>query len=253
MVQKAFPELGKMQTTPVNLRSTDDMAPQDPSPITSHSPNGIAGVEREIARACKDARRDRASVTLIAVSKTFAAESIVPVITAGQRVFGENRVQEAKAKWPGLMSTYPDIVLHLIGPLQSNKAREAVALFDAIHSVDRPSICEALAKEIDSQKRTPELFVQLNTGEEPQKAGVAPADADAFIASCRDRYGLEISGLMCIPPVDEAPAPHFALTAKIAARNGLSGLSMGMSADFATAIQFGATHVRVGSAIFGHR
>ena len=229
------------------------MAPQDPSPLTSHSPNGLASVEQEIARACKDARRDRASVTLIAVSKTFAAESIVPVIAAGQRVFGENRVQEAKAKWPGLMSTYPDLVLHLIGPLQSNKAREAVALFDAIHSVDRPSICEALAKEIDSQKRTPELFVQLNTGEEPQKAGVAPADADGFIASCRDKYGLKISGLMCIPPVDEAPAPHFALTAKIAARNGLTGLSMGMSADFATAIQFGATHVRVGSAIFGHR
>jgi pyridoxal phosphate enzyme (YggS family) len=210
-------------------------------------------VEQDIARACKEARRDRASVMLIAVSKTFAADAIIPVIEAGQRVFGENRVQEAKAKWPGLMSSYQGVALHLIGPLQSNKAKEAVALFDAIHSVDRPSICEALAKEIESQKRRPQLFVQLNTGEEPQKAGVAPGEADAFIASCRDRYGLAISGLMCIPPVSDAPAPHFALTAKIAARNGLTGLSMGMSADFVTAIQFGATHVRVGSAIFGHR
>ncbi len=210
-------------------------------------------MEHDIARACEDARRDRQSVTLIAVSKTFDADAITPVIEAGQRVFGENRVQEAKAKWPGLMSACPGIALHLIGPLQSNKAREAVALFDAIHSVDRPSICEALAKEIDFQKRRPELFVQLNTGEEPQKAGVAPGDADAFIAACREKYGLSIAGLMCIPPVDDAPAPHFALTAKIAARNGLTKLSMGMSADFAIAIQFGATHVRIGSAIFGTR
>jgi pyridoxal phosphate enzyme (YggS family) len=229
------------------------MARQNPSPITPHLPNGLATVEQEIARACKEARRDRASVALIAVSKTFDAETIAPVIEAGQRVFGENRVQEAKAKWPGLMSAYAGIGLHLIGPLQSNKAKEAVALFDAIHSVDRPSICEALAKEINSQKRRPQLFVQLNTGEEPQKAGVAPSEADAFIAGCRDKYGLEISGLMCIPPVDDPPAPHFALTAKIAARNGLKNLSMGMSADFATAIQLGATHVRVGSAIFGAR
>ena len=229
------------------------MAPQDPSPITPPLPNGLVTVEQDIARACKEARRERASVTLIAVSKTFDAESIAPVIMAGQRVFGENRVQEAKAKWPGLMAAYPGIALHLIGPLQSNKAKEAVALFDAIHSVDRASICEALAKEIDLQKRRPELFVQLNTGEEPQKAGVAPDDADAFIAACRDKYRLTISGLMCIPPVNDAPAPHFALTAKIAARNGLKNLSMGMSADFAIAIQFGATHVRVGSAIFGAR
>jgi pyridoxal phosphate enzyme (YggS family) len=229
------------------------MASENPSPVTAHSPNGLASVEQEIARACREARRDRASVTLIAVSKTFDAEAIVPVIAAGQRVFGENRVQEARAKWPGLMSTYPGTALHLIGPLQSNKAKEAVALFDAIHSVDRSSICQALAKEMDFQKRRPELFVQLNTGEEPQKAGVAPAEADTFIAACRDKYGLRISGLMCIPPVDDAPAPHFALTAKIAARNGLKNLSMGMSADFAIAIQFGATHVRVGSAIFGHR
>jgi pyridoxal phosphate enzyme (YggS family) len=221
--------------------------------VTSHSPNALAAVEEEIAHACKDARRERASVTLIAVSKTFDASAITPVIESGQRVFGENRVQEAKAKWPALISSYDGLKLHLIGPLQSNKAKEAVALFDAIHSVDRPSICQALAKEIESQKKRPQLFVQINTGEEPQKAGIAPQDADAFIAACRDTYGLEISGLMCIPPVNEAPGPHFALTAKIAARNRLTNLSMGMSADFATAIQFGATHVRVGSAIFGHR
>jgi PLP dependent protein len=221
--------------------------------ITSSLPTGLAAVEREIALACSDARRDRSSVTLIAVSKTFAADEIAPVIAAGQRIFGENRVQEAKAKWPALTSSHPGIALHLIGPLQSNKAKEAVALFDAIHSVDRPSICEALAKEIVKQDRRPLLFVQLNTGEEPQKAGIAPADADDFIARCRATYGLDISGLMCIPPVDEAPAPHFALTAKIAARNGVKLLSMGMSADFAIAIQFGATHVRVGSAIFGTR
>jgi pyridoxal phosphate enzyme (YggS family) len=221
--------------------------------LTKPLPNGLAAVEQEIARACAEARRDRASVTLIAVSKTFDAVAISPIIDAGQRVFGENRVQEAKAKWPALTSAHPGLALHLIGPLQSNKAKEAVALFDAIHSVDRPSICEALAKEIDAQKKRPELFVQLNTGEEPQKAGVAPGEADAFITSCREKYGLAISGLMCIPPVNEAPAPHFALTAKIAARNGLKNLSMGMSADFAIAIQLGATHVRVGSAIFGHR
>ncbi len=229
------------------------MAAETTSPITSPLPSGLAAVEQEIARACKDAHRERASVTLIAVSKTFGADTIAPVIAAGQHSFGENRVQEAKAKWPGLMAAYPGIALHLIGPLQSNKAKEAVALFDAIHSVDRPSICEALAKEIRSRGKCPQLFVQLNTGEEPQKAGVAPGDADGFIASCREKYGLPISGLMCIPPVNQAPAPHFALTAKIAARNGLKNLSMGMSADFAIAIQFGATHVRVGSAIFGHR
>ncbi len=201
------------------------MTPEIPVSITPHSPNGLSTVEQDIARACEHARRDRSSVTLIAVSKTFDAAALAPVMAAGQRVFGENRVQEAKAKWPGLMSAYPDIALHLIGPLQSNKAREAVALFDAIHSVDRPSICEALAKEIDSQKRQPQLFVQLNTGEEPQKAGVAPAEADAFIASCREKYGLPISGLMCIPPVDDAPAPHFALTAKSARRFSGTGKS----------------------------
>jgi PLP dependent protein len=229
------------------------MTAEKAAPLTSPLPNALAAVEQDIVRACKQARRERAAVTLVAVSKTFHAEAIEPVIAAGQRVFGENRVQEAKAKWPGLMSAHPGLALHLIGPLQSNKAKEAVALFDAIHSVDRPSICEALAREIDRQQRTPQLFVQLNTGEEPQKAGIAPAEADAFIAACREKYGLTISGLMCIPPVDDAPAPHFALTAKIAARNGLTNLSMGMSADFAIAIALGATHVRVGSAIFGAR
>ena len=168
-------------------------------------------------------------------------------------MFGENRVQETKAKWPTLKEKHPALELHLIGPLQSNKAKEAVALFDAIHSVDRPSLCEALAREIVRQSRRPLLFVEINTGAEAQKAGVLPDEADAFLARCRDSYGLEIAGLMCIPPFDQAPAPHFALTAKIAARNGVKLLSMGMSADFATAIQFGATHVRVGSAIFGVR
>jgi pyridoxal phosphate enzyme (YggS family) len=233
--------------------TNDQAMASDNAPVTPSLPNALASVEYDIFRACNEARRERASVTLIAVSKTFDADAILPVIAAGQRVFGENRVQEAKAKWPALISATPGIALHLIGPLQSNKAKEAVALFDAIHSVDRPSICEALAKEIDLQKRAPQLFVQLNTGEEPQKAGIAPAEADAFIAACKDKYGLQISGLMCIPPLNDAPAPHFALTAKIAARNGLTNLSMGMSADFAIAIQFGATHVRVGSAIFGAR
>src|SRR5665647_2434334 len=221
------------------------------APTTTTS--GLAAVRAEIARACRDAGRDVASVTLVAVSKTFPAEAIEPVIAAGQRVFGENRVQEAKAKWPPLMAKYPGIELHLIGPLQSNKAKEAVALFTAIHSVDRPSLCEALGKEIAKQGRTPLLFAQINTGAEPQKAGVLPQDADAFLTACRATYGLTMSGLMCIPPLDEAPGPHFALTAKIAQRNGLKLLSMGMSADFAVAIALGATHVRVGSAIFGGR
>jgi pyridoxal phosphate enzyme (YggS family) len=217
------------------------------------SASGLEHVRAEIARACRDAGRDPAKVTLVAVSKTFAAEAIEPVIGAGQRVFGENRVQEAKAKWPPLLSKHTAIELHLIGPLQSNKAKEAVALFHTIHSVDRASLCEALAKEIVKQGRQPVLFVEINTGAEPQKAGVLPQDADAFLASCRDKYGLTISGLMCIPPLEEAPGPHFALTAKIAGRNGLKLLSMGMSADFTTAIALGATHVRVGSAIFGER
>ena len=221
--------------------------------VSTDAATQLAAVRAEIARACKDARRDPAEVTLVAVSKTHQAEQIEPVIAAGQRVFGENRVQEAKAKWPPLKAKHAGIALHLIGPLQSNKAKEAVALFDAIHSVDRPSLAEALGKEIAKQGRSPLLLVEINTGAEAQKAGVLPQDADAFLEKCRAAYGLTISGLMCIPPLSEAPAPHFALTAKIARRNGLKLLSMGMSADFVTAIQLGATHVRVGSAIFGER
>jgi pyridoxal phosphate enzyme (YggS family) len=213
----------------------------------------LTDVNRQIAAACREIGRDPATVTLIAVSKTFPAEVIESVIAAGQRVFGENRVQETKGKWPDLLERHPGLSLHLIGPLQSNKAKEAVAMFDAIHSVDRPSLCEALAKEIVKQGRSPQLFVEINTGAEPQKAGILPPDADAFLRACKDTYGLTIAGLMCIPPLEEAPAPHFALTAKIAARNGLTQLSMGMSADYKIAIQFGATHVRVGSAIFGSR
>jgi PLP dependent protein len=214
---------------------------------------GLAAVHADIARACRDAGRDPKSVALIAVSKTFGADAIEPVIAAGQRVFGENRVQEAKAKWPPLIARHSDLELHLVGSLQSNKAKEAVAVFDAIHSLDRASLAEAIAKEIARQERHPLLFVEINTGAEAQKAGVEPQHTDAFLASCRDNYGLTISGLMCIPPVNEAPAPHFALTAQIARRNGLAFLSMGMSADFPTAIAFGATHVRIGTAIFGGR
>ena len=221
--------------------------------MSSDSSTGLQHVRAEIARACKDADRDPASVTLVAVSKTFPAEAIEPVIVSGQRVFGENRVQEAKAKWPPLMAKHADISLHLIGPLQSNKAKEAVALFDAIHSVDRESLCAALAREIEKQGKSPTLFVQVNTGAEPQKAGVLPEETDAFIAACRGTYGLAISGLMCIPPVGEAPGPHFALLAKIARRNGLRELSMGMSSDYEQALMLDATFVRVGSAIFGHR
>lgn len=213
----------------------------------------VGEVKDRIARACREANRDPASVTLIAVSKTFGADAIEAAIAAGQIVFGENRVQETKAKWPPLRVTHPGLGVHLIGPLQSNKAKEAVQLFDAIHSVDRPSVCEALKKEIEKQGWHPTLFVEINTGAETQKAGVLPHDADAFLQACRETYGLTISGLMCIPPLDDAPAPHFALTAKIAGRNGLTLLSMGMSSDYETAIAFGATHVRVGSAIFGGR
>lgn len=215
--------------------------------------SGLATVRAEIAHACREASRDPSGVTLVAVSKTFFADAIEPVLAAGQRVFGENRVQEAQKKWPPLLAGHPGTELHMIGPLQSNKAKEAVALFDAIHSVDRPSLCEALAKEIAKQSKRVKLFVEINTGAEPQKAGILPQDADDFLARCRDAYGLTIDGLMCIPPAEEAPAPHFALTAKIAKRNGLTLLSMGMSADFPVAIAMGATHVRVGSAIFGAR
>jgi pyridoxal phosphate enzyme (YggS family) len=214
---------------------------------------GLVAVREEIARACRDAGRDPAAVTLVAISKTHGAGAIEPVIAAGQRIFGENRVQEAKAKWPPLMARHGGLQLHLVGALQSNKARDAVALFDAIHSVDRDSLAAALGKEIAAQGRQPLLFAEINTGAEAQKSGVLPGEADSFIAACRDRHGLSIAGLMCIPPYNEAPAPHFALTAKIAHRNGLKLLSMGMSADFPPAIAFGATHVRIGTAIFGAR
>ncbi|MGO4570791.1 YggS family pyridoxal phosphate-dependent enzyme [Microvirga sp. 2TAF3] len=210
-------------------------------------------VQAGIARAASDYGRDPSSITLVAVSKTFPAEDIEPVLAAGQRVFGENYVQEAKAKWPGLRERYPDVELHLIGPLQSNKAREAVQLFDAIHTLDRPSLAEALAKEIAKQGKTPRLLVQVNTGEEPQKGGVMPADVDSFLEACRDRYGLTVEGLMCIPPSEDPPSPHFALLNMMAKKHGLKTLSIGMSADYDAAIQLGATHVRVGSAIFGTR
>ncbi|HVT55868.1 MAG TPA: YggS family pyridoxal phosphate-dependent enzyme [Xanthobacteraceae bacterium] len=213
----------------------------------------LAFVQAEIRKAALGNSRRPEDVTLVAVSKTFSAEAILPVLEAGQRVFGENRVQEAKGKWPALRERYPDIELHLIGPLQSNKAKEAVALFDAIHTIDRPKIADAIAAEIAKQGRRPKLFIEVNTGAEEQKAGITPDLADEFVRACREQYGLAIEGLMCIPPFDEPPAPHFALLQKIAKRNGLDKLSMGMSADFASAIAFGATHVRVGSAIFGER
>jgi pyridoxal phosphate enzyme (YggS family) len=213
----------------------------------------LGKVRDQIAKAAKEAGREPRSVRLIAISKTFGTAEIEPVIAAGQRLFGENRVQEAKAKWPDLRARHAGIELHLVGPLQTNKVREALALFDAIHSVDRPKLAAELAKEIQKAGRAPQLFVQVNTGAEPQKAGVLPENADAFIKECRETYSLKINGLMCIPPLEEAPAPHFALTAKIAKRNSLEFLSMGMSADYVSAIAFGATHVRVGSAIFGER
>jgi pyridoxal phosphate enzyme (YggS family) len=206
-----------------------------------------------IARAARDVERDPDSVALIAVSKTMPAEAILPVLEAGQRVFGENYVQEAKAKWPALKERFPDAQVHMIGPLQSNKAREAVELFDAIHSLDRESLAKELAREMARSGRAPTLYVQVNTGDEPQKGGVSPSAIDAFLESCRAQHGLVIDGLMCIPPAEDPPSPHFALLAKIAARHGLRGLSMGMSADYEAAIQLGATHVRVGSAIFGAR
>jgi pyridoxal phosphate enzyme (YggS family) len=213
----------------------------------------LAEVRQHIAAAARAAGRDPAAVTLVAVSKTHGADRVRELLDAGQRVFGENRVQEAEEKFPALKAGYPDVKLHLIGPLQTNKAREAVALFDVIESVDRERLAATLAKEMARGGRRPDCYIQVNTGEEPQKAGVLPAEVDAFVAACRDTHKLPIMGLMCIPPVDEEPAPHFALLAKMAARNGLSTISMGMSADYETAIRLGATHVRVGTALFGQR
>ncbi|MBN9046124.1 MAG: YggS family pyridoxal phosphate-dependent enzyme [Rhizobiales bacterium] len=213
----------------------------------------LNAVKAAIATAEKEARRAVGSVTLVAVSKTFDADAIRPALDAGQRVFGENRVQEASGKWPGLRADYPGIELHLIGPLQSNKAVEAVALFDVIETVDREKIAAALATEMAKQDKRPKLYVQVNTGLEPQKAGMAPKEAVAFVNRCREVHGLSIEGLMCIPPADENPGPHFALLEKLAREAGVEKLSMGMSGDFETAIGFGATSVRVGSAIFGGR
>ncbi len=213
----------------------------------------LAAVRARIDAAARAAGRDPAEIALVAVAKTHGAERILPVLEAGHRVFGENRVQEAQAKWPALKERFPDIALHLIGPLQTNKVRAAVALFDVIETVDRPKLARALAAEMERTGRRLPCFIEVNTGEEPQKAGVRPEDADAFIRACVDEFGLDVAGLMCIPPLDEEPALHFALLAEIARRNGLGGLSMGMSADFEIAIRFGATHVRVGTAIFGPR
>lgn len=213
----------------------------------------LAAIRERLAASARQAGRDPANVELIAVSKTFSADEIRPILEAGQRVFGENRVQEAATKWPALRAEYPDLKLHLIGPLQSNKTKEAVALFDVIHSIDRPKIARALAEEMKKQEKSPGLFVQVNTGEEPQKAGVMPKETADFVRMCSEELGLKIGGLMCIPPVEEEPAVHFAFLAKLARDLDLPGLSMGMSADFEAAIEFGATHVRVGSAIFGSR
>lgn len=213
----------------------------------------LAAIRGAIAAAAQAAGRPPAEVTLVAVGKTHGPEAIRAALDAGQRVFGENRVQEAKAKFPPLRDAFPDLELHLIGPLQTNKVKEAVALFDAIQTVDRPKLAEALAAEMGRTGRRPRLLVQVNTGEEAQKAGVAPGEVERFVGFCRGECGLEIAGLMCIPPADENPAPHFALLADTARRLGLPVVSMGMSADYETAVRFGATHVRVGTAIFGTR
>ncbi len=221
-------------------------------PLTDPAAN-LAAVQRELKTALAEAGRNEDAVKIVAVSKTFDEARILPVLAAGWRVFGENRVQEAAGKWPALKSRYPDVELHLIGPLQTNKVKDAVALFDVIETVDRPKLARALAVEMEKQGRRPRLLVQVNTGEEAQKAGVAPHETDDFLKACRDEHGLDIAGLMCIPPVGDDPAPHFALLSKLAVAHGLSVVSMGMSADFAIAAQLGATHVRVGSAIFGPR
>ncbi|MGI8310621.1 YggS family pyridoxal phosphate-dependent enzyme [Saccharopolyspora hattusasensis] len=221
--------------------------------MSRHPSDGLARVTEAIANACARSGRDPGSVELVAASKTVPVEVLTEAIMAGHRVFGENRVQEANGKWPELRAAHPDVELHLIGPLQSNKAGQAVELFDVIHSVDRVSLCAALARQCELKSRWPELFVQVNTGMEAQKAGVAPEDADAFVKSCRQDFGLNVTGLMCIPPPDRPPAPHFELLAGLAERSGLSSMSMGMSGDYELAVEYGATHVRVGSAIFGAR
>ncbi|VAV94741.1 UPF0001 protein YggS [hydrothermal vent metagenome] len=223
------------------------------SPHPTDPAANLRAISEDINNALKEAGRESRAVTITAVTKKQSAERILPALVAGQRVFGENRVQEAQEKWPALRERFPDIELRLIGPLQSNKAADAVRLFDVIETVDRPKIARALAQEMEKQGRRLKLLVQVNIGEEDQKAGVAPREADAFLALCREQYGLTIDGLMCIPPADDDPAPYFALLAKIAARNDLADLSMGMSADYRTAAQLGATSVRIGTAIFGRR
>jgi PLP dependent protein len=213
----------------------------------------LAAVRERIAVAARGAGRVPDNVTLVAVSKTHPAATVRQALVAGHRVFGENRVQEAEAKYPGLREEFPDLALHLIGPLQSNKVRDALSIFDVIESVDRPRLAQVIAKEMDHSGRRPPCLIEVNTGEEPQKAGILPAEADGFVIECRDRLGLPVIGLMCVPPIDEEPALHFALLREIARRNELEVLSMGMSADYEKAIRFGATHVRVGTAIFGAR
>lgn len=223
--------------------------PTAPTDVTGR----LAAVRRAIADTGAACGRDSSAVTLVAVSKTHPAEAVAEALAAGQRVFGENRVQEAKGKFPDLKADFPDLELHLIGPLQTNKVKDAVALFDVIQTLDRPKLAEALAEEMAKSGRRPRCLIEVNTGEEPQKAGISPAEVESFLADCRDRLGLPVTGLMCIPPVDEEPAMHFALLSEMARRLGLAEVSMGMSGDFETAIRFGATHVRVGTAIFGSR
>lgn len=222
------------------------------SQATSPAEN-LTALRKRIASAAERAGRDPAEICLIGVSKLHGPERILPVLEAGHRDFGENRVQEAQAKWPALKRRVPDLRLHLVGPLQTNKLKDALGLFDAIHSLDRPKLARKLAEAQDGGSALPGLFIQVNTGEEPQKSGIAPDETGAFVRLCRDELNLPVTGLMCLPPVDEEPALHFALLAKLAKRNGLSGLSMGMTEDFETAIALGATHVRVGTALFGPR
>ena len=225
----------------------------EPARVADPVATNLGDVRARIVAAAAAVGRDPAGITLVAVSKAQPEARVEAALAAGQRVFGENYMQEAKARWPALRAHYPDVRLHMIGPIQTNKARDVVALFDVIETVDRPKLARALAKEMDRLGRRPACFIEVNTGEEPQKAGVWPADADALIKECRDDLGLPVAGLMVIPPEDEEPSLHFALLAEIARRNGLEQLSMGMSADYEIAVQFGATHVRVGSAIFGAR
>jgi len=221
----------------------------EPSPVAAN----LAQVAARVAAAARAAGREPREVTVVAVTKTHGPDLIRRALEAGHRVFAENRVQEAAAKWPALKEAYPDVELHLVGPLQSNKVGDAVALFDVIETVDRPKLARRLAAEMERTGRHPRCYVEVNTGEEAQKSGILPEAADAFIATCRDEHGLEVQGLMCIPPLDEEPSLHFALLAEIARRNGIATLSMGMSADYEVAVAFGATHVRVGTAIFGPR